>query len=252
MTIIENNALFMVHYSNMRIIFTLSFTDKGGNLHNTATIQMSELQLHEQMAVYGRLGLTDQKLIECLGIPTMAAEALMNAYGHDLGEIAKLNAEDLQRVDGITKTKATALVAALEIGRRRQAQNVMREKKQITMSLDAYDILKAQMRDADREQFWIILTDRRSKVVAVECIHIGGTSAMVVDPKTIFQKALQHRASCVILSHNHPSGAPSPSIEDIRLTEKLKSAGSFLDIKVLDHIIIGDGSYYSFADDGKM
>jgi len=77
-------------------------------------------------------------------------------------------------------------------------------------------------------------------------------SAMVVDPKIIFQKALERKASSVILSHNHPSGAPSPSMEDIRLTEKVKLAGSYIDIKVLDHIIIGDGAYYSFADEGKM
>jgi len=75
---------------------------------------------------------------------------------------------------------------------------------------------------------------------------------MVVDPKIIFQKALERKASSVILSHNHPSGSPSPSMEDIRLTEKVKLAGNYIDIKVVDHIIIGDGSYYSFADEGKM
>jgi DNA repair protein RadC len=75
---------------------------------------------------------------------------------------------------------------------------------------------------------------------------------MVVDPKIIFQKALEYKASCVILAHNHPSGAPSPSIEDIRLTEKVKMAGGYIDIKVLDHIVVGDGTYYSFADEGKM
>jgi DNA repair protein RadC len=81
---------------------------------------------------------------------------------------------------------------------------------------------------------------------------VGGMSAMVVDPKVIFQKALERKACSVILSHNHPSGATSPSTEDIRLTEKIKSAGSFMDIKVLDHVIIGEGAYYSFADEGKM
>ncbi len=179
------------------------------------------------------------------------AKDLLNQNDHSLASIAKLSIHDLMKIRGIGQTKAVCIAAGLELGRRRAIENPL-QKAQITSSLDAYDLLHPRMRDLMQEAFWIILMDRRSKVITMEEIHLGGMSAMVVDPKIIFQKALERRACSVILAHNHPSGAPSPSIEDIRLTEKIKSAGQVIDIKVLDHIIIGDGLYYSFADEGKM
>ena len=205
----------------------------------------------ESIQQYGSKSVADWQLITALGIPEKATRELMSLASGLIGNIAKLSITELARIDGITTQKATQLVAALELGRRRQTERAA-EKKCITSSLDCYDLLDPRMRDATTEEFHIIHMDRRSKVIAIECIHIGGMSAMVVDPKVIFQQALKYRSCSIILSHNHPSGAPSPSIEDIRITEKLKSCGSFLDVKVLDHIIIGDGSYYSFADEGKM
>ena len=179
------------------------------------------------------------------------AKELMHKHENSLSALARLTVHELMNIKGIGEAKAVSIAAALELGRRRVTENAI-QKNQIVTSIDVYDLIHPRMRDLTREEFWILLLDRRSKIIAVEEIHIGGMSAMVVDPKIIFQKALERKASSLILSHNHPSGSPSPSMEDIRLTEKVKLAGSYIDIKVLDHIIIGDGSYYSFADEGKM
>ncbi|MEO6131226.1 MAG: DNA repair protein RadC [Saprospiraceae bacterium] len=179
------------------------------------------------------------------------AKELLAQHNNSLAAVAKLSIHELMKIKGIGEAKAITIAAALELGRRRATESAI-QKNMVASSLDAYELVHSGMRDLTREEFWIILLDRRSKVISVEEIHIGGMSAMVVDPKIIFQRALERKASSVILSHNHPSGTPSPSIEDIRLTEKVKLAGSYIDIKVLDHIIIGDGAYYSFADEGKI
>lgn len=179
------------------------------------------------------------------------AKELLSQHDQSVASLAKRSVHDLMKIKGVGEAKAVTIAAALELGRRRMTESAV-QKEQITSSRDAYDLLHPRMRDLLQEQFTIILLDRRSKVISIEEIHVGGMSAMVVDPKIIFQKALERRASSVILSHNHPSGSPSPSNEDLRLTEKVKAAGSFMDIKVLDHIIIGEGSYYSFADEGKI
>lgn len=198
----------------------------------------------ELIAILMRIGTRNKSALD-------VAKELLNQYENSLSLLAKLTVHELMKIKGIGEAKAVTIAAALELGRRRATENAI-QKNQISSSLDVYDLIHSGMRDLTREEFWIILLDRRSKVIAIEEIHIGGMSAMVVDPKIIFQKALERRASSVILSHNHPSGSPSPSMEDIRLTEKVKMAGSYIDIKVVDHIIIGDGSYYSFADEGKL
>jgi DNA repair protein RadC len=198
----------------------------------------------ELIAILMRVGTRNKSAVD-------VAKELMNNYDNSLSALAKLNVHELMKVKGIGEAKAVSIAAALELGRRRSTEQPL-QKSQITSSNDVYDLINARMRDFTCEAFWILLLDRRSKVIAIEEIHVGGMSAMVVDPKVIFQRSLERKASAVILAHNHPSGAPSPSLEDIRLTEKVKLAGSYIDIKVLDHIIIGEGSYYSFADEGKI
>ena len=215
-------------------------------------------QPREKLILMGSKSLSEAELIAILiraGTRNKSAldvaKELFTQHDNSLAALAKLSVHELMKIKGIGEAKAVTISAALELGRRRVTENAI-QKSQITSSIDAYDLLHPRMRDLTQEAFWIILLDRRSKVISIEEIHVGGMSAMVVDPKIIFQKALERKACSVILSHNHPSGAPSPSIEDIRLTEKIKSAGGFMDIKVLDHIIIGEGTFYSFADEGKM
>ena len=198
----------------------------------------------ELIAILMRVGTRNKSAVD-------VAKELMSKHENSIASLAKLSVHELMKVKGIGEAKAVSIAAALELGRRRVAETAL-QKSQISSSADVYEMIHSRMRDLTHEEFWIILLDRRSKVIAIEEIHIGGMSAMVVDPKIIFQKALERKASSVILSHNHPSGSPSPSLEDTRLTEKVKLAGTYIDIKVLDHIIIGEGSYYSFADEGKI
>ncbi len=198
----------------------------------------------ELIAILMRVGTRNKSAVDL-------AKDLLSKHQNSLGSLAKLTVHELMQLKGIGEAKAVSIAAALELGRRRVTETAQ-QKSQISSSVDAYDLIHSRMRDLTQEEFWIILLDRRSRVISIEEIHTGGMSAMVVDPKVIFQKALERKASSVILSHNHPSGSPSPSNEDQRLTEKVKIAGNYIDIKVLDHIIIGEGSYYSFADEGKI
>ena len=212
----------------------------------------------EKLLQHGSKALSEAELLAIIirdGMRNRSAlditKELLGSYDNSIATIAKLSVHDLVKIKGIGEAKAIAIVAAMELGRRRVSETAM-QKGQITSSADAYQLLHPRLRDLMQEAFWIILLDRRSKVISIEEVHLGGMASMVVDPKVVFQRALERKACSVILSHNHPSGAPSPSNEDIRLTEKMKSAGQFIDIKVLDHIIIGEGSYYSFADEGKL
>jgi DNA repair protein RadC len=198
----------------------------------------------ELIAILMRVGTRNRSALD-------VAKDLLAQYEYSLATLAKLSVHDLMKIKGIGEAKAVAIAAALELGRRRISEAVQ-HKRQITSSQDAYELLYPRLRDLSQEMFLVILLDRRAKVISVEEVHIGGMAAMVVDPKVVFQRALERKASSIILSHNHPSGLPSPSQEDIRLTEKMKAAGNFLDISVLDHVIIGEGTYFSFADEGKM
>jgi len=179
------------------------------------------------------------------------ARDLLDRHDNSLAAVARLSVHELMEIKGMGRTKAVTIAAAMELGRRRATEPALR-RAQVTASRDAYELLHPSMRDLTQEAFRILLLDRRSRLIAIEEIHLGGMAAMVVDPKIIFRKALERKASALIIAHNHPSGSPAPSTEDIRLTEKVLAAGRLLDLQVLDHLVIGDGVYYSFADEGKM
>ena len=215
-------------------------------------------QPREKLILMGSAALSDAELLAILlrsGTRNHSAldisREILQLHSNSLAAVAKLSVHELMEFKGVGQTKAVSIAAALELGRRRVTENTVR-KKQVTTSSDAYDLLFPKMRDLTQEAFWIILLDRRSHVITLEEIHRGGMAAMIVDPKIIFQRALERKACSIILSHNHPSGSATPSMEDIRLTEKIKAGGHLMDIRVLDHIIIGEGTYYSFADEGKI
>lgn len=185
---------------------------------------------------------TDLELLRFLAVPTLKELP-------PLVQLARMSQGEL-RDFGMTDLQAKKVAHAIELARR-VCQASSGPKTLVTSSKDAFEMLK-HLKFENEECFNVIFLDRRSKVIGIEEIHRGGMAAVVVDPKVIFRKALGHRASAVILCHNHPSGDPAPSMEDIRLTEKARAGGQLLDIQVLDHVIIGDDRYYSFADDGKM
>ncbi len=212
----------------------------------------------EKLRMKGKTSLSDAELLAILlGSGTRQESAVDLARkilkkSHDnLIELSRFGLADLMEFNGIGEAKAITILAALELGKRRnEAEAVSREK--ITCSRDAWEIFRNTMGDQPYEEFWIILLNKANKVTGKCCISEGGISGTVVDPKKIFKIALDQRASSILLGHNHPSGNIQPSEADQRITKKIKDAGNMLDIAVLDHIILGDDKYYSFADEGSL
>lgn len=179
------------------------------------------------------------------------AQNILNSVGNNLAELSGLSVNELMKFKGIGQAKAISIVAALELGKRRLAEEVFKKKK-ITSSEDAFHVFYAELSDKPYEEFWIILLDRANQVIRTANISEGGMAGTVADPKKIFKMALEANTHSLILGHNHPSNNLTPSQNDIKLTKKLKNAGNYLDIQVLDHLIIGNDSFYSFADKGLM
>ncbi|MCX6266578.1 MAG: DNA repair protein RadC [Bacteroidetes bacterium] len=212
----------------------------------------------EKLALKGRHSLSDAELLAILiGSGTRQESALdlakniLKLASGNLVELSKQSMTDLIKVKGIGQAKAVTIIAALELGRRRNESEVLIRDK-IKTSRDAYEIFRSTIGDRPYEEFWIILLNRANKVLKKCNISEGGISGTVVDPKKIFKISLDNHASSIILGHNHPSGVVTPSEADCRITKKLHEAGAMLEVAVLDHLIIGDDSYYSFADEGAL
>jgi DNA repair protein RadC len=170
---------------------------------------------------------------------------------NNLGELGRLSIKDLMQVKGIGKVKAITIAAAMELGRRRQASSFL-EKPQVKNSSDIAHYLQSLLSDYQQEVFAVIFLNRANKINHFEIISTGGMTGTVADPRIILKKALQEEAVNIILCHNHPSGSLKPSKADEDLTFKIKEAAKFLDIKVLDHIIVSNEGFYSFADEGIL
>ena len=177
------------------------------------------------------------------------AKSCLAEHGNSLRKISKLRPNQIINTKGIGMATAIKICAALEFGNRLNTEKNPVLKK-ISSSHDAYLLLSPIIGDLQNEEFWILLLNRANQVIRKERISVGGVSGTVVDAKIIFSRALACLASSIILAHNHPSGQTRPSEEDIRVTKKITEAGKSLDIRVLDHLIIGSEKYYSFADEG--
>lgn len=180
------------------------------------------------------------------------SKRILKSINNNLAELSKLGVAELCKFKGIGTAKAISIVAALEIGRRRRADEVIEKKKKIKSSNDAYNILYADLSDKDYEEFWILLLDRANQIIKKINISEGGVSGTIADPKKIFKLALENNSSSIILAHNHPSNNLSPSENDIKLTKSISNAGKTLEISVLDHIIVGSDNYFSFADESMI
>ena len=212
----------------------------------------------EKLLLKGTSALSDAELVAILigsGTPKMSAVELSKKIllqgNNNLNELARLSVKDLMKIKGIGEAKAITIVAALELGRRRKEQDP-EEKPKITSSKDAFDLLKGEMMDLPKEEFWVLLMNRANRVIKKKRVSEGGVSGTVADPKIIFKLALEELASGIIVAHNHPSGNLQASQSDIDLTRKLKEAGKFLEIQLLDHIIIANQKDLSFADEGMI
>lgn len=179
------------------------------------------------------------------------AREVLSLADNQLNRLARLTVADLCRVEGIGPAKAIAILSALELGGRQNAEEVKHAKK-IVSSRDAYTLMSQHLAHKTYEEFWILLLNRSNRLIKTYCVSQGSISGTVADPRKIYKTALDHGASNLILCHNHPSGNLQPSEADISLTKKVKEAGMMLDIQVLDHLIIANSGYYSFADEGRL
>ena len=180
------------------------------------------------------------------------ARRILGDCGNDLNRLARMSAGDLARsYKGMGAAKAAAVVAAMEIGRRRALAEAG-EAPVLTTSRDMYNYLRPRMADLEHEEFWVVLLSGSCRVKGCERLFSGGWDSTLIDVRMIFRRALESRAACVVVAHNHPSGNLSPSRYDAALTEKVRDAGRLLDIRVLDHLVVGAGGYYSFADEGLL
>lgn len=212
----------------------------------------------EKLILKGKASLSDAELIAILigtgnqGETVIAlSQRILQSSNNNLIELSRLSMTDLMKFRGIGEAKAISIIAAIELGKRRRSAEA-RERKTITSSKDAYDQLYAVSTDLDYEKFWVMLLDQANKVIRTVEVSEGGTTGTVADPKKIFKIALEANACNIILCHNHPSGQLKPSKPDIAITEKIKHSGNLLDIKVLDHLIIGHDGFFSFADEGLL
>jgi len=170
---------------------------------------------------------------------------------NNLQELGKLSVKELMKIKGIGEAKAITIVAALEIGRRRQATDAL-EKKTMKSSADIAAFLSGKINDNQREVFAVLFLNQSNRINHFEIISEGGITGTVADPRVILKKALEENATNIVLCHNHPSGSLKPSRADEELTKKIKSAASLHDITVIDHIIVSDQGYFSFADTGLL
>jgi DNA repair protein RadC len=212
----------------------------------------------EKLLTKGREALSDSELLAIListGTKTKSAVDLAKevlALGkNNLDNLGKLTITELISVSGIGEAKAITLTAALELGRRRQAI-IPLQKVYIKSSVELINFLKTSLKDYSHEVFAVVFLNKSNKINHFEILSKGGMTSTVVDPRLLFKKALEVGATSIVLCHNHPSGSLKPSRADEELTTKLKEAGKYLEIKILDHLIVSDEGFYSFADEGLM
>jgi len=214
----------------------------------------------EKLLRKGKATLSDAELIAILirsgsreASAVDLAKKILAKAGNNLNQLAKMSISDLTSRDlkGMGRTKAITILAALELGARRHQSEAL-SKEQVTDSQTLYEILKPRMADLPHEEFWVIYLNKANKILSFESISKGGVAGTVADIKIIFKKAIEQLASSIILAHNHPSGNLKPSSADIQLTKKMKETGQIMEIEVMDHIIVSESGYYSFADEGMI
>ncbi|WP_428742987.1 RadC family protein [Tenacibaculum sp.] len=212
----------------------------------------------EKLMFKGKTLLSDAELIAILiGSGNREESAvdlskrILLSVNNDLNALAKLSVEELMKFKGIGEAKAISIVTALEFGKRRQFEDKASTPK-INSSKDVANIMQPLIGDLQHEEFWVLYLNNSNKVLAKHQLSKGGFTATLVDVRLLYKRSLELSAVGIIVCHNHPSGKLSPSQSDIELTNKIKKAGLTLDIKLLDHLIITEKAYFSFADEGIL
>jgi DNA repair protein RadC len=212
----------------------------------------------EKLLLKGKQALSDAELLAILlgsgsrnETAVQLAQRILKEYGNNLYELAKLSVGDLQKFKGIGEAKAISIVAALELGRRKKETETPQHTI-VRTSADAYKHIVTKLSDLPHEEFWIMLLNRAHKITKTELVSRGGVTGTVADVRMMMKTAVENLASAIVLAHNHPSGNTKPSDADIQLTKKVKEAANLFDVQLLDHVIIGEGSYFSFTDEGLI
>ena len=212
----------------------------------------------EKLMLNGKHNLTNAELLAILigsgNTEETAVELcrrILNYCNDDLDALAKMSVSDFTKFKGIGEAKAITIVAALELSRRKQTA-AARQKPQILSSKDIFELMSPRLCDLPHEEFWVLYLNHSNKVISEECISIGGIAGTVADVKIILKKAIEKLASAIILVHNHPSGNLQASHGDIKTTRLIKDAAALIEVRLLDHIIVADEQYYSFADHSEV
>lgn len=212
----------------------------------------------EKLLLKGKQSLSDAELLAIiLGSGSKSessitlAQRILSSVNHNWNELAKLTIRDLCKFNGVGKVKAIEIITSLEIGRRKSLQQALKKEK-ISSSKDAYNILQPIIGDLMIEEFWVIYLSRSNKILSKEKISQGGITGTMVDNRLIFKHAIELNAVSLIISHNHPSGNIQPSNSDIQITHEIKKAGNLLNIILVDHLIVTQTSFFSFADENLL
>ncbi len=180
------------------------------------------------------------------------AKEILSIGNDNLLELGKLTLNDIKKIKGIGEKKAITILTALELGKRRQLASAL-EKPKITTSKDIFNLLNSYFLDKSAEEFYVVYLNQAHRVLSIELISKGGMTSTVVDPRIIFKKALEITGtSRLVLAHNHPSGNLTPSEADKVLTQRIKEGGKVLELTLLDHVILAENAYFSFADEGIL
>jgi len=212
----------------------------------------------EKLLTKGKNALSDAELIAILigsgnreESAVELSKKILSSIDNSLNKLGKLSVNDLIEFKGIGEAKAISIITALELGRRRRLEEAL-DKPKITSSKSVFELMQPIIGELQHEEFWIIYLNNANKIQLKTQMSKGGITGTIADTRLIFKKAIELVATGIILCHNHPSGTLKPSSSDISLTNKIKNGGEVLDIKVLDHIIITENQYYSFADEGTL
>ena len=215
-------------------------------------------QPREKLLNKGKAALSDAELVAILiGSGNREESAvdlskrILAGVENNLSELGKLSIKQLMHFKGIGEAKAITIMAALELGRRRRSEEAL-DKKKIISSVSAFELMQPIIGDLQHEEFWIIYLNNSNKVIQKSQLSKGGITGTLVDVRLVLKNALEVGATGIILAHNHPSGNLKPSEADKQLTNKLKVASESLDIKVLDHVIVTEKAYFSFADENLL
>ncbi len=208
----------------------------------------------EKLLFKGKNALSDAELIAILigsgnkqENAVELAKRILLRTNNNLNELAKLSVNDLIQFKGIGEAKAIAIITALELGRRRRLEEALLRPK-ITSSKKVFNIMQPIIGELNHEEFWILYLNNSNKIIYKNQLSSGGITSTLVDVRILFKKALELSSVAIILCHNHPSGSLKPSKSDLDLTKKIQEGGKSLDIKILDHLLITEKAYFSFAD----